>query len=182
MQGEVDVSLDYTIVFAGFHAIGKLIRVQPEVFGKAFESLHTPATFTLVYVQVVMVFPECTLLSGAFGGEGGQVGIVVDVRKMEISEVCQPRIHVGFLDFEGRTTGPVLAARSLKVAEIGDGNGGVQGPEDIPFPGCGRGGGCGVGLVGDGRSCSCRRNQGVGGNRLCGGIGGLVRGDGGGLR
>ena len=87
MQGEVDVSLDYTVVFAGFHARGKLIPVKAEVFGKAFESLHTTATFTLVYVQVVVVLPECTLLACAFGGEGRQVGIVVDMGEMEVSQI-----------------------------------------------------------------------------------------------
>lgn len=99
-----------------------------------------------------MVLPECTLLSGTFGGEGCQIGIVVNVWKMEIGEVDQPRIYVCLLDFEGRSTGPVLAARSLEVAKIDDGDGGVQGPEDIPFPGCGRGGGCRVGGGGIGRS------------------------------
>lgn len=67
------------------------------------------------------------------------------MREMEISQVYQPRIHVGLLDFEGRTTGPVLAAGSLEVAKIGDSDGSVQGPQDIPFPVCGRSGGCGVG-------------------------------------
>ena len=142
MQSEVYISLDDTVVFAGLQASGELCRVQAEVFGKALESLRASATFTLVYVQVVMIGPEGALFSGALCGHSGQVRVVVDVGEMEVGEVDQSSINVGFLDFEGRTTGPVLTAGSLEIAEICNGDGGVQGPEDIPFPGCGWGGGC----------------------------------------
>ena len=112
--------------------------------------------------------PKGTLLAGAFGGEGGQVGVVVDMGEMEVGEIYQPRVNIGLLDFEGRATGPVLTAGSLEVAEIGDGDRGVQRSEDIPFPVGGRGGG------GVGRRGSCAGDEGVSGGWGCGG-GGINR-------
>ena len=106
--------------------------------------------------------PEGTLFAGALGGEGGKIGIIVDVGEMEIGKVDQTRVYVGLLDFKGRATGPVLTAGSLEVAEIGDCDGGVQGPEDIPFPVCGRGYRRGVKGGSVGRGCSCARDEGVG--------------------
>ena len=128
-----------------------MTHFQAEVLSETLEFFDTQSVVTLINVEVVMVLPESTLLSRAFCGQGSLVGIVVNMWKMEIGEVYQTGIDVGLLDFEGRTTGPVLTAGSLKVAEIGYGDRGVQGAEDIPIPvcrGCGR---CGVGGRGAGR-------------------------------
>ena len=111
-----------------------------------------------------MILPEGALLTSAFRGKGGQIGVVVNVRQMEVGDIDEAGFDVGLLDFEGRATGPVLTAGSLKVAEIGDGDGGIQGSEDVPFPGGGRGGGCGVCGWGIGRGWSCSRDEGIGGN------------------
>ena len=113
LEGQVNVSLDYTIVFAGLKAGGELAHFQAEVLSETFEFFDTQSVVTLVNVEVVMVLPECTLLSRAFCGQGSLVGIVVNMWKMEIGEVYQTGIDVGLLDFEGRTTGPVLDSRVI---------------------------------------------------------------------
>ena len=110
------------IIGSGFHASREAARVEAKVFGESFESFHTSAALALVNVQVVVVGPECALLTRAFGGVGRQVGIVVDVGEVQIGIVYEAGINVGFLDFQGRTTGPMPATGSEEVAEIGDGH------------------------------------------------------------
>ena len=140
------------IIFAGLHATGKLAHVQTKVLGETFQPLCASAAFALVDVEVVVVLPESALLAGAFGGEGRQIRIVVDMRKVKIGEVYEPRFDVGLLDFQGRSTGPVLTAGSQEVAEIGDSYGGVERAQDVPFPGGGGSGGSCIGGGGVGRS------------------------------
>ena len=90
-------------------------------------SLSTPLPPSpCFFVKSVMVLPERALFSRTLGGVGRQVRIIVDVREMEVVQVHQPGFDVGFLYFEGRTTGPVLATGSEEVAEIGDGHGGIR--------------------------------------------------------
>ena len=115
-----------SIIGSGFHASREAARVEAKVFGKPFESFHPSATLALFFVKSVMVLPERTLFSRTLGGVGRQVRIIVDVREMEVVQVHQPGFDVGFLYFEGRTTGPVLATGSEEVAEIGDGHGGIR--------------------------------------------------------
>ena len=114
------------IIGSGFHASREAARVEAKVFGKPFESFHPSATLALFFVKSVMVLPERALFSRTLGGVGRQVRIIVDVREMEVVQVHQPGFDVGFLYFEGRTTGPVLATGSEEVAEIGDGHGGIR--------------------------------------------------------
>lgn len=87
MQSEVDIPLDDTIVLASLHARRKLTHVQAEIVGETLQPPYTFPAFILVYVQVVMVLPECPLLAGAFSSEGRQVRVVIDMREMEISNV-----------------------------------------------------------------------------------------------
>ena len=143
--------MNNAIIGSGFHASRESARVQAKVFGESFESFHTSAALALVNVQVVLVGPECALFSRTLGGVGRQVGIVIDMGKMQIGIVYEAGINVDFLDFQGRTTGPMLATGSEEVAEIGDGHGGIRRAEDIPVPGrgkCRRGGIDGRGISG----------------------------------
>ena len=110
------------IVSSGFHASREAACVQAKVLGKPFESFHPSAAFALFLVKIVMVLPERALFSRTLGGMGRQVGIIVDMREMEVVQVHQPSFDVGFLYFEGRSTGPMPAAGSHEVAEIGDGH------------------------------------------------------------
>ena len=114
--------MNNAVVGSGFHASREAARVEAKVLGKPFQSLHASAALALFLVKIVMVLPERALLSRTLGGVGRQVRIIVDVREMEVAQVHQPSFDVGFLYFEGRTTGPMLATRSEEVAEIGDGH------------------------------------------------------------
>ena len=151
--------MNYAVICPGFHASREAARVQAKVLGKPFQSLQPSATLALFFVKIVMVLPERALFSSTLGGVGRQVGIIVDMREMEVVQVHQPSIDVGFLYFEGRSTGPMPATGSHEVAEIGDGHGGIRRAEDIPVPGSGlcaqrgvEGRGIGGRSVGGGRS------------------------------
>ena len=114
--------MNYAVICPGFHASREAACVQAKVLGKPFESFHPSAALALFFVKIVMVLPERALFSRTLGGMGRQVGIIVDMREMEVVQVHQPSFDVGFLYFEGRTTGPMLATGSHEVAEIGDGH------------------------------------------------------------
>ncbi len=165
------------VIGPGTHASRESSRVQAEVIGEAFESFDTSTALALVYVQMVVVGPECFLFSCTFGGQGRLVGIFIDVRKVQIGVVYKAGVYVGLLYLEGRSTGPMPAAGSHEVAEIGDGDGGVRITQDVPVPGRGRCGGSGVGGRGVGGIGSGWRHQGVrgerfGGSRRVNGLGG----------
>ena len=114
--------MNYAIICPCFHASREAACVQGKVLGKPFQSLQPSATLALFFVKIVMVLPERALFSSTLGGVGRQVGIIVDMREMEVAQVHQPSFDVGFLYFEGRSTGPMLATGSEEVAEIGDGH------------------------------------------------------------
>ena len=114
--------MNNAVICPGFHASREAARVEAKVFGKPFQSLHASAALALFLVKIVMVLPERALLSRTLGGVGRQVGIIIDMREMEVVQVHQPSFDVGFLYFEGRTTGPMLATGSEEVAEVGDGH------------------------------------------------------------
>ena len=156
------------VIGPGTHASRESSRVQAEVIGEAFESFHASAALALVYIQVVVVGPECFLFTCTLGGQGRLVGIFIDVRKVQIGVVYKASVYVGLLYLEGRATGPMLATRSHKVSEIGDGDGGVRITQDVPVPGRGRCGGSGVGGRGVGGIGSGWRHLGVRGERFSG--------------
>ena len=114
--------MNYAVICPGFHASREAACVQGKDLGEPFQSLQPSATLALLFVKIVMVLPERSLFSSTLGGVGRQVGIIVDMREMEVAQVHQPSIDVSFLYFEGRTTGPMLATGSQEVAEIGDGH------------------------------------------------------------
>ena len=117
--------MNYAVICPCFHASREAARVEAKILGEPFESFHPSAALALFLVKIVMVLPERALLSRTLGGVGRQVGIIIDVREMEVVQVHQSSFDVGFLYFEGRTTGPMLATGSEEVAEIGDGHGGI---------------------------------------------------------
>ena len=114
--------MNHTVICPGFHASREAGRVQAKVLRKPLQPLHPSAALALFFVKSVMELPERALFSRTLGGVGRQVGIIVDMREMEVVQVHQPSFDVGFLYFEGRTTGPMLATGSHEVAEIGDGH------------------------------------------------------------
>ena len=91
--------MNNAIIGSGFHASREAARVEAKILSKPFQSLHTSAALALFLVKIVMVLPERALLSRTLGGVGRQVGIIVDMREMEVVQVHQPSFDVGFLYF-----------------------------------------------------------------------------------
>ena len=119
-----------------FHAGGELGHVESEGVRAGYLSLH-PAPSVALLVNGVMVFPKSVLLSGTLCPQRHQAGLGAEDGVVAVYHLDVPVVHVGGLDLLGHVKGPASTTGSLEVAVVEDGDRGVGGTENVPFPGVG---------------------------------------------
>jgi len=114
-----------------FHAGGKLWHIQPEGFG-ACNLTFDAALPTTVPEYVVVVVPECALLTRTLGAEGQGTGLTAEDGVLSINQFDLAVVDVGGFNLLGRTKGPAPTAGSLEVAIVDHCDESVLGTEDVP--------------------------------------------------
>ena len=115
------MGFDQVGIFAGIQAFIELLGIQIKIRSKLFQIVfvESPLVFPgLVVEEIIMIFPESTLVSSAFTGFRSPLRFRPQECEMPVSETNFAGLNVIFIDLTPRVSGKSAAVRSLVIAEL----------------------------------------------------------------
>jgi hypothetical protein len=98
-----------------------LIRVQAQIPGKLLEIVFIEGTSifsVLIFIQEVVILPECILLGRTFGSLGCPQRLGTQECEMNIGKLDLSAIDVILFDLTPRVSGESPTERSLKITKL----------------------------------------------------------------